>query len=264
MPDNTRHPYSHTRERRSRLLDLINNGTTTVIELAQILDISESTVRRDLSYLRAKGKIERTYGGAVAASIFHEFTFTEARERATAAKSAIAELALEHLPEQGLIFLDAGTTCAELARHIAQKTTQPLTIVTRGLESAIEFLEVPHIETILLGGRIRKVSHAMVGPLTEHVLERMHFAISFLGANTVDVERGIGEPTFEEIRSKECAAHHSDKIVVLADCNKFGATPPAWLNLTPGWTLITNHGDKAVNMKNAHCNIQYATVKSNT
>ena len=236
-----RKPRQHTRERHSQLLNLINNGSTAVSDLADALDISESTVRRDLDRLRQGKKIERTYGGAVATQTFREYSFSESEHRAALAKNAIAERALHYLPREGTIFLDAGTTCAALARRIAADAQYRLTIVTRGLEATVALAEATHIELILLGGTLRRMSHGLVGALTMLALERLQFDLCFLGADAVNTVRGIGEPTLEETRIKEKIAQHSGQVFVLADASKLDAiAPPAWTCFEPGWTWISD------------------------
>ena len=56
-----------SQERQSLILDIIKEqGSVTVTRLTEILQSSESTVRRDLSYLASKGKINKVHGGATA------------------------------------------------------------------------------------------------------------------------------------------------------------------------------------------------------
>lgn len=255
----SRKPRPHTRQRHSQLLNLIHNGTTAVSELAAALAISESTVRRDLERLQAGNKIARTYGGALAAQTFRENSIGESALRAAHAKNAIAETAFAQLPRDGTIFLDAGTTCAALARRIAAHPDYPLTIVTRGLETILALVDAPHIRLILLGGTLRRMSHGMTGALSLLALERLHFAQCYLGADAVCVERGIGEPTLEETVIKKTVAARSGAVYVLADSGKLTVPPPpAWTRLTPGWTLITDTAARPLPEKNARCTVRYA------
>lgn len=255
MPQKAR---QHTRERHSRLLNLIHNGTTAVADLALALNISESTVRRDLERLQTGNKIARTYGGARAAQTFHEYSIGEAAQRAARAKSAIADAALAFVPHQGTIFLDAGTTCAALARRIAADAAYRLTVVTRGLESTLALADAEHIHVILPGGTLRRMSHGLIGALTLLGLERLHFDACFLGADAVCPTRGIGEPTLEETVIKENVARRSTQVYVLADAEKLTvAPPPAWTALPDGWHLITD--DSAdIPSADTRCHLHFA------
>ena len=240
-------PRAGTRSRHATLLTLLGAGTTHVDELADRLGVSVSTVRRDLERLKADGQVARTYGGAMVTAPFHERPISESQRHAGPAKSAIARRALELVPESGTVFIDAGTTCGALARLLAASSTHSdLTVVTRGLETAVALADAPDIELILLGGRVRKLSHGLVGPLTDLAIERLGFDAAFLGADAVDPARGVGEPTLEETMVKESVARVARLVAVLADSSKLDAgETPAWTHLPNPWRLITDTGAPA-------------------
>ena len=157
------------------------------------------------------------------------------------AKQRIARAALPLVPAGGRVFLDAGTTCGALARLVADDTTLgPLTVVTRGLETAVVLADAEHVDLELLGGRLRRLSHGLVGPLAALALDRMSFDVAFLGADAVDVRRGVGEPTVEETSLKEQVAGIARRTVVLADATKLEAAAPAWTLMPGSWTLVTD------------------------
>ncbi|CAN5145208.1 DeoR/GlpR family DNA-binding transcription regulator [soil metagenome] len=218
-----------TRERHTALLTLLRDGVTQVEELAGRLAVSPSTVRRDLARLTSTGQIARTYGGALAREAFHERPIAESTKLARAAKAAIATAALEMVPTSGTVFIDAGTTCGALARRLATSPAHAgLTVVTRGLETAVALADAEGVDVVLLGGRVRRMSHGLIGPLTDLALERLSFEHAFLGADAVDPARGVGEPTLEETVVKERVAARSGQVAVLADATKLTvqAAPP--------------------------------------
>ncbi|UAL30166.1 DeoR/GlpR family DNA-binding transcription regulator [Nocardioides rotundus] len=247
-----------TRARHAELLRLLHQGVTSVEDLAERLDVSPSTVRRDLGRLGADGTVARTYGGAMVAP-FHERSVADSADRATAAKQAIARAALPLVPPDGQVFLDAGTTCGALARLIAgEPGLGDLTVVTRGLETATVLADVAHVEVHLLGGRLRRMSHGLVGPVASRSLAPYGFDRAFLGADAVDPARGIGEPTVEETTLKEQVAEASAGSVVLADASKLvPTTMPAWAVLAAPWTLVTDVADAELE---ARCSVAGVTL----
>src|ERR1700676_4318443 len=82
-------------ERRQKILDLVNErGFISLGELAQSLDASESTIRRDLDYWGQQGFVKRTHGGAVLLDDNHAMPALEERSsRELDEKRAIAKLA---------------------------------------------------------------------------------------------------------------------------------------------------------------------------
>jgi DeoR/GlpR family transcriptional regulator of sugar metabolism len=238
-----------TRQRHEELLRLLRAGMTQVEELAAALSVSPSTVRRDLGRLTEDRKVARTYGGAVVPEAFHERPVGESALVRRRAKAAIAGAALDLVPETGAIFVDAGTTCVALARRLVEAAGGHGLMVTRGLETAAVLAESPEIDVVMLGGRVRPLSHGLVGPLTDLALERMSFAAAFLGADAVDPHRGVGEPTLEETAVKERVAARARRVVVLADATKLRVDDaPAWARLPDGWTLVTD-GDAPADLE---------------
>jgi DeoR/GlpR family transcriptional regulator of sugar metabolism len=231
-----------TRQRQDRLLGLVRAGTSRVADLAAALRVSPSTVRRDLARLTSDGRVARTYGGAITQDAFTERSVAESQAVARPAKAAIARAAAELVPEGATVFLDAGTTCVALARLVADR--RGLTVYTRGLEVAMVLAGSTAVEVVMTGGRVRPLSHGLVGPLAAMALRRIDFDVVFLGADAVHPARGVGEPTLEEIAVKEDAAARSGRTVVLAHAGKLsgssGGGPPAWSDFPPGWTLVTD------------------------
>lgn len=234
-----------TRERHEELLRLLRDGTTQVEELAAALAVSPSTVRRDLSRLTLDRKVARTYGGAVVPEAFQERPVTESALVRQQAKEDIATAARTLVPASGAVFVDAGTTCEALARRLVDGggPAGPGLVATRGLETAGVLAAAPHAQAdvVIVGGRVRPLSHGLVGPLTDLALDRLSFEVAFLGADAVDPERGVGEPTLEETAVKERIAARARRVVVLADATKLQVRgAPAWARLAAGWTLVTD------------------------
>lgn len=230
-----------TRARREALMRLVRAGVERVEDLADRSGVSLSTVRRDLSALEAEGRISRRYGGATTAIPFKEQSLGERMALNTNAKRSIAEAAADLVPENSTIFLDAGSTTAELAEHLRARTG--ISVVTRGLEIAILLAGEPGLEVTVIGGRLNAQSHGTVGPLADEALRHISFDVAFLGADSVDPVDGLGEPTLEETFLKSLVARRSHRVVVLADSSKLhGGAVPAWAGLGEGWTLVTDTG----------------------
>ena len=123
----------------------------------------------------------------------------------------------------------------------ANAATGRTVVATRGLETAAVLAESAALDVVMLGGSVRKLSHGLVGPLTDLALDRLTFAVAFLGADAVDPYRGLGEPTLEETAVKERVAARSHRVVVLAHASKLEVREtPAWTSFGGGWTLVTD------------------------
>src|ERR1043165_9748916 len=122
-------------ERRQHVLDLIvRKGFVSLADLARSLEVSESTLRRDLAFWQERGQVKRIHGGAM-------FTGDGARlppleeqvERELGEKQAIARAAVERIRDGDAVLLDGGTTTLEVARLLVGR---PLQVVTNSLPIA--------------------------------------------------------------------------------------------------------------------------------
>ena len=228
-------------ERREHILAWVRSGKARVDELARALDVTESTIRRDLARLDADGKITRTYGGAVVGH-GREPSLHERELAARQEKDAIARHAAELVGGDGdTVLLDAGTTTGRLAHHLRVHTG--LTVATSGLSALNELAGADGVTLILLGGHVRHVSQGVVGPYAEMVLRRLTVDRAFLGADGLVAGRGICEAEPTQAALKELMAGQAREVYVLADSTKLGQAPlDAWAPLPPAWTLITDDG----------------------
>lgn len=243
MIDSTIRPA--TQERHAALVRLLEQGVSGVETLAAEVNVSPSTVRRDLTRLEREGRIARTYGGALVRERFQERSFSESEQLHRAAKARIAGAAVDVVPGEATVFLDAGTTCLSVARLLLDRG--PRTVFTRGIEAAALLARARDIDVVVLGGHVRRLSHGLVGPLTTLALDRISFDVAFLGADAVDPVRGLGEPTHEETSVKERAAARAARVLLLADASKLRTAPlTAWLPIQSSWTLVTDDADAAI------------------
>lgn len=223
-------------------MSLVQTGVGSIDELAHALKVSSATIRRDLRDLSESGDLIRTIGGAAAPG-YVEPPLGQRMEVNAEAKNRIATLALPYLDNASTIFLDAGSTTARIAERIRNR--KDLTVYTRGLEVATSLAIEGGPEVIMVGGRVSTKSHATTGALSDHALTRIRVDLAILGADAVDLEVGLGEPTLEEARTKELIARHAGVVIVVADNSKAGRHVAAWAPLPDGWLWISESGEKA-------------------
>jgi DeoR family fructose operon transcriptional repressor len=203
---------------------LYANGFSTIHTLADAIGASPATVRRDLQILEREGLIDRTHGGArIAEGSSVELAFQERAKRHLSAKRAIATAAYDLLVPRTAIFLDAGTTVLQLARLIRINPI-PLRIFTNGLTVAQEFLDIPNLEIVLLGGQLRSENASLVGPQAEAMLEEIWFDQLFLGAGAISADGAIYSVDSAEANLNRRMLTRSAHCFVLADSSKFGTT----------------------------------------
>jgi DeoR family transcriptional regulator, aga operon transcriptional repressor len=211
------------------LLDLLaEHGRLSVSAAADILGVSEATVRRDFNSLAKQQLVTRTHGGVVATSVSYDLPVryrgkdNDAKERIATAAAGLVE------PGQVLGF-NGGTTTSSTARRLAARAeladprTQPgLTVVTNALNIATEMVLRAHIRMVTLGGIARPQSYELVGPLATMVLRDLWIDHLFLGVDGFSAESGASCFHEGEAAVNALMVERSSKVTVVATADKLG------------------------------------------
>jgi DeoR family fructose operon transcriptional repressor len=211
-----------TKQRLDTILDLIyTSGFTSVTEVAQQMNVSEMTIRRDFDKLETEGLIRRAHGGAIAEHRTQvELDYRVRQQRRSQEKTRIGQIAASLVQDGQSIFLDAGTTVLAMVKFLKQKKN--IHIVTSSLPVQMELMNQASMNVISVGGQILPHTMSYVGPLALENIRNMRFDWAFLGTGGIDVNRGLTHSTMEEIPVKKAAVESSGRVVVLADNTKFG------------------------------------------
>ena len=197
------------------------HGTVTVLELTEILNTSESTVRRDLTELHKRGSLVKVHGGATTVGT-HIRTRDEEleirRDRNTEEKRKIAEYAAKLVEADDFVYLDAGSSVDLL---IDELNVETVVFVTNAIGHAQKLLKKGY-EVLLIGGKLKGVTEAIIGAEALESLNRYNFTKGFFGTNGVHPERGLTTPDSEEALIKKKAMEHCAQCYVLADSSKIG------------------------------------------
>lgn len=196
---------------------LKEEGTVSNSLLLTELDISESTLRRDLDYLQDRGEIKRVHGGATLNKLLEETNYKFNETTNIEAKKNIAKKASLLIEDGSYIFLDAGTTTYSLIEFLADKN---ITVVTNGLMH-LENLSALSIPTILLGGKVKASTFISYGEQTINEINNLNFDLAFIGANGVD-DKSYTTADINEALIKKAAIKSSNKAYILADSSKIG------------------------------------------
>ena len=200
---------------------LYANGFSSIQGLAGAVGASLATIRRDLQALEREGAIDRVHGGArIAEGSSVEVAFQERAKHNLSAKRALAAAAYKLLSPHATVFLDAGTTVLQLARLI-RINPMPLRIFTNGLSVAQEFLNVPNLEVVVLGGQLRSENASLVGPQAEATLDGLWFDQLFLGVGAVGDDGAIYSVDSAEASLNGHMLPRSAQRFVMADASKF-------------------------------------------
>jgi len=212
------------KQRHEKIRELIAKDLPfAVSDLARQFGVSEMTVHRDLNALQQEGHIKRTHGGAVPAEkMAFEFDFTSRRKSNKKAKQAIAKYAITLIKPRQTLILDTGTTTLELA--LLLKDFQNITILTPSIAVASILQFSTGIQTILLGGNIRKGSPDLTGAITEKVLDMFMADIAFQGADGIGLNGEMYNSDMRIANVDQKMRQRAHKTYILCDSSKINKT----------------------------------------
>lgn len=209
-------------ERQQQILRLAQQrGRVEVLSLAQEFEVTAETVRRDLKALDRAGVIRRVHGGAIPAGrLDFEPDLYEREASAPDEKDRIAQAALEELPADGSVLLDAGSTTGRLAASVPVDAA--FTVLTHALPLAARLADHPGIDLHIVGGRVRHRTRASVDAWALRTYQEINADLLFLATNGFSHEGGLTTPDLAEAAVKRTITAAARRVVLLADSTKYG------------------------------------------
>ncbi len=207
-------------ERQSKILESLETKKyISVNELSDKLKVSVVTIRKDLTLLEQEGYLHRTHGGASKQMRYvFDQTVTEKETQNVDEKTRIITKALDFIKENEFIILSSGTTVNLLAQKLYG--FRNLTVLTPSLRVALEVCKNPNVNTIHLGGEVRKNSTSTIGVLAEETLSNFSCTTLFLGIEGIDLDYGLSSTNVGEAHLNKKMMERVDKTIVLADSSK--------------------------------------------
>lgn len=207
-------------ERRSKLLELVRErGFAALPDLAELLTVSESTVRRDLEALEDSGHAKRTHGAVFYTGASPKLPhFDQLQPANWDKKKAVARRAAELICDGDTVLLDGGTTTYEVARLLVGR---PLQIVTNSLPVANLFASNATTDLVLLGGYVYPRTGVSLGPYANEMLERLNVRRTVLSVAGIN-ERGFYNSNLLLVETERAMMKAGEEVIVVADSTKFG------------------------------------------
>lgn len=208
--------------RRQTITELLaRDGRVRVSALAEVLSVSEVTIRNDLAQLEREGLLERIPGGAVQTSgSYYDIDFMSRKRTNADLKAKMAEGVASLVADGETIMINSGTTTYFAATAISK--LRGIKIVTNSIPVAMELGGLPNIRVILLGGAINTQFSFTYGDDTLTQLDQYRAATAILSVDGVSVKHGLTTYHSEEIAVNRRMMEHSGKTIVVADSVKLG------------------------------------------
>jgi len=220
--------------RRTKLREMIReHGFVSIPDLREAMEVSESTIRRDLEALEESGEAKRTHGGVFSTgptSTVKQFE-TKKNPGQWDKKRLIAQAAASLIEDHDTLLLDGGSTTYELARQLVGR---PLQIVTNSLPVANLFSSSDSVDLVLLGGAIHNRTGVTLGSYSNQMLQSLNVQKAFLSVAGITA-KGFYNSNMLLVETERAMMQCADRTIVVADSSKFGRSSLARLC---GWNDV--------------------------
>ncbi|WP_414698351.1 DeoR/GlpR family DNA-binding transcription regulator [Peptacetobacter sp. AB845] len=205
-------------KRQSQILDLLTqNKKLKVTELSEVLNVSQVTIRKDLSALEESGIIVREHGYA---KLNESDDINNRLAYHYDIKQKIAEKAVESIEDGETVMIESGSCCALVALEIA-KTKKDVTLITNSAFIADYIRKTGNVRIILLGGEYQEESQVMVGPITRKCAEGFFVDKLFVGTDGFTKETGFTGNDYMRSEAVKDMAKQASNVIIVTDSVKF-------------------------------------------
>ena len=209
-------------ERHKAILDILQlQGGVSVTDLAQRLNVSEVTIRKDLTALEKQHRLYRTHGKAIPISPYiGDRHVNEKEKQFVMEKQAIGKMAASLIQEHDSILMASGTTVLFAAKELVD--VKNITVITASVSVSSILSQNKNIDVVQLGGLVRESSVSVVGSFAENMLEYFNCSQLFVGADGVDLEFGVTTTNMMEANLNRMMMDAAQQTILLVDSSKFG------------------------------------------
>lgn len=205
-------------KRQSQILDLLTqNKKLKVTELSDVLNVSQVTIRKDLSALEDSGIIVREHGYA---KLNESDDINNRLAYHYDIKQKIAEKAVESIEDGETVMIESGSCCALVALEIA-KSKKDVTLITNSAFIADYIRKTGNVRIILLGGEYQEESQVMVGPITRKCAEGFFVDKLFVGTDGFTKETGFTGNDYMRSEAVKDMAKQASNVIIVTDSVKF-------------------------------------------
>ncbi len=210
--------------RQKILLMLERDGRVLASELSAHFEVSEDTIRRDLTELANAGLVQRVHGGALPRPKDSGKDYFARLNETDEMKRQLAQLAAQRVEDGQVVIFDSGTTPLHIARSLPLDIR--ITAITGSPMTAVALAEYPGVSVILAGGQLNPTTMATNGREALELIRSVKADLLFTGVCALHPEIGLTTPRFEEVELKQALLDSASQVVAVTTADKLGAVEP--------------------------------------
>lgn len=215
--------------RQSQLLELVRAaGTLGIDRLAEALNVTLQTVRRDVSALAEAQLVQRYHGGVrLPSSTTENLAYQQRQQLNAEGKARLAKAVAQAIPNHCSLLINLGTTTEAIAHELRHH--QGLRVITNNLQVARTLSVNPHCEVIVAGGVMRAHDQGIVGETTVDFIRQFRVDIGLIGISGIEADGSLRDFDLREVKVAQALIEHSRSVWLAADHTKFNR--PAMVEL---------------------------------
>ena len=211
--------------RQQKILELLTEKEEfSVTELSNRLNVTEVTIRTDLTLLAEEQKVIRTHGKVrlLAERIKVENSFEVRKKQNYIQKLKIGKAAAKLINSNDTCLLDSSSTALTLATALRERNElMRVTAIPTGIWTTLELMGINNIDVLIPSGYLRHTSGSIIGLPTKNFLQELNIQKAFLGAWGISLDKGFMDSHLLEIELKKYIIQCAQEVIVLADGSKF-------------------------------------------
>ncbi len=192
------------------------SGSCSIAELADLLSVSDETVRRHVQPLVKKALVHRVHGGIVLAE--QEAPFLRRLEENRKPKQHIAKLAATLIHNGDSLFIDNGATTQHVAEALMQHRN--LTVITNSIGVAATLATRNNNKVYIAGGALRSDDAASFGKPVVDFIEQFDLKYGVLSTGSMNRQGQFFNFHLEEAEISKAAVRCAEQIIMVADFSK--------------------------------------------
>ena len=207
--------------RQQRLLEAVKRrGSVSVEELAQLLEVTAQTIRRDVATLAEAGLVARFHGGVgMPAYTVENIAYRQRQALKPEGKDRIARAVAARIPPGCALFMNIGTTIEAVARALLHH--DDLRVVTNNLNVAATLADNPRCEVIVCGGQVRPRDRGIIGEAAVDFIRQFRVDIGLIGISSIESDGTLRDFDYREVKVAQAIIAQSREVWLAADHSKF-------------------------------------------
>ena len=221
----TRQHNAELTARQQQLLDHARvHGEVLTEPMAEHLDVTPQTIRRDLNLMCNMRLLQRVHGGAILSDGVSNMGY-EARKRLREdSKQRIGKAAAALIPDDSSLFVNIGTTTEAVAQYLVDR--YGLLVVTNNLNVVQTLRKNESISIMMAGGQVRSEDGGIVGEPSVNFINQFKMNNAIIGVSAIDPDGTLLDFDHEEVRVAKAIIANARSVTLVADASKFDRSAP--------------------------------------